>query len=101
MTKRSGWAPKRERYRTSAPFGGRKTQTFIAGLRCQAMVAAWIVDAPMNKASFELYVETQLAPELEPGDMVNGSVQFHSSPMSRTCSAVETRCVAVDLASFE
>lgn len=42
----------------------------IAGLRCHAMVAPWIIDAPMNRARFETYVETQLAPELEPGDVV-------------------------------
>ncbi|OHV69781.1 hypothetical protein LCM4576_22405 [Mesorhizobium sp. LCM 4576] len=34
------------------------------------MIAPWIIDAPMNKARFELYVETQLAPELKPGDVV-------------------------------
>ncbi|WP_245469937.1 IS630 family transposase [Mesorhizobium sp. M2C.T.Ca.TU.002.02.1.1] len=80
LTKRTGWAPKSERYRTSAPFGGWKTQTFIAGLRCHAMIAPWIVDAPMNKARFELYVETQLAPELNPGDVVIlDNVAFHKS----------------------
>lgn len=70
LTKRTGWALRSERYTTSAPFGGWKTQTFIAGLRCHSMIAPWIVDAPMNKARFELYVETQLAPELRPGDVV-------------------------------
>lgn len=80
LTKRTGWAPKCERYRTSAPFGGWKTQTFIAGLRCHAMIAPWIVDAPMNKVRFELYVETQLAPELKPGDIVIlDNVAFHKS----------------------
>lgn len=80
LTKRTGWAPRSERYTTSAPFGGWKTQTFIAGLRCHSMIAPWIVDAPMNKARFELYVETQLAPELSPGDVVIlDNVAFHKS----------------------
>ena len=70
LTKRTGWAPKGERYRTHAPFGKWHTQTFIAGLRCHDMIAPWIVDAPMNSRHFELYVETQLAPELVPGDVV-------------------------------
>ncbi|TWI36185.1 DDE superfamily endonuclease, partial [Mesorhizobium tianshanense] len=48
LTKRTGWSPKGERYRTHAPFGQWKTQTFIAGLRCHGMIAPWIVDAPMN-----------------------------------------------------
>jgi transposase len=80
LTKSCGWAPQGERYHTHAPFGGWKTQTFIAGLRCYGMVAPWIVDAPMNRASFETYVETQLAPTLSPGDIViHDNVAFHKS----------------------
>jgi len=33
LTKRTGWAPRGKRYRTHAPFGSWKTQTFIAALR--------------------------------------------------------------------
>lgn len=80
LTKRGGWSPKGQRYRTHAPFGGWKTQTFIAGLRCHGMVAPWIIDRPMNRISFEVYVETQLAPELGPGDVVIlDNVAFHKS----------------------
>ena len=53
LTKRTGWSPKGERYRTHAPFGEWHTQTFIAGLRCHGMIAPWIVDAPMNGRRFE------------------------------------------------
>lgn len=70
LTKCTGWAPKGERFRTHAPFGKWQTQTFIAGLRCHGLVVPWIVNAPMNAAIFERYVETQLAPELSPGDVV-------------------------------
>lgn len=59
-----------QRYRSHAPFDGWKTQTFITGLRCYGMVAPRIVDAPMNRTRFEVYVETQLAPTLSPGDIV-------------------------------
>ena len=80
LTKRSGWSPKGERYRSHAPFGAWKTQTFIAGLRCHGMVAPWIIDAPMNSKRFEVYVETQLAPTLSPGDIVIlDNVAFHKS----------------------
>ncbi len=80
LTKRTGWAPKGRRYRTYAPFGAWKTQTFIAALRCHGMTAPWIVNAPMNKQTFEVYVETQLAPTLEPGDIViMDNVAFHKS----------------------
>jgi transposase len=81
LSKRCGWSPKGERYCAPAPFGGWKTQTFIAGLRCHGMVAPWIVDRPMNTQLFDTYVETQLAPELRPGDVVIlDNVAFHKSP---------------------
>jgi len=80
LIKRAGWAAKGKRYRAQAPFGGWKTQTFIAGLRCHGMIAPWIVDAPMNKRRFELYVETQLAPELAPGDVVIPRVKPEGRP---------------------
>ena len=48
-----------------APFGHWKTQTFIAGLRCDGLTAPFVVDAPMNRRIFETYVETQLAPTLD------------------------------------
>lgn len=80
LSKRTGWSPRGQRYRTHAPFGQWKTQTFIAGLRCHALIAPWIVNAPMNTAIFEHYVETQLAPELSPGDVVIlDNVGFHKS----------------------
>ena len=80
LTKRTGWAPKGERYNTHAPFGSWQTQTFIAALRCHELTAPWIINAPMNKQLFEVYVETQLAPTLQPGDVVIlDNVAFHKS----------------------
>lgn len=80
LTKRTGWAPRGQRYRTTSPFGSWKTQTFIAGLRCHGLTAPWIVNAPFNKQIFELYIETQLAPTLSPGDVVIlDNVAFHKS----------------------
>jgi len=70
MTRLRGRAPRGARLKADAPFGHWKTQTFIAGLRCDAMIAPWVVDAPMNRAIFDTYVETQLAPVLKPGDVV-------------------------------
>jgi transposase len=80
LTKRTDWAPVGQRYHGDAPFGCWKTQTFIAGLRCHEMIAPWIVNAPMNKKIFELYIETQLIPELSKGDVVIlDNVAFHKS----------------------
>jgi len=59
-----------DRIHDTGPMGGWKTQTFIAGLRQSDLVAPWVLDGPMNKAAFETYVETQLVPQLNPGDVV-------------------------------
>lgn len=53
-----------------ASFRHLRTQTFIAGLRCLGLTAAWIVNRPMNRAAFDTYIETQLAPTLSRGDVV-------------------------------
>ncbi|WP_430246182.1 transposase [Neorhizobium sp. DAR64861/K0K2] len=81
LTKRTGWSAKGQRYRTHAPFGSWKSQTFIAGLRCHGLTAPWIVDAPMNGRIFETWIETQLAPTLSPGEVVIlDNVAFHKTP---------------------
>ena len=53
-----------------APWGHWKTTTFTAGLRCDGIVAPWVVDGPMNGEAFLVYVEKVLAPSLSPGDLV-------------------------------
>jgi hypothetical protein len=65
MTRLRGRCLKGQRLRCKAPFGHWKTQTFIAGLRCDALTAPFVIDAPMNRRIFETYVETQLAPTLK------------------------------------
>jgi len=70
LTKRTGWSAKGERLIDHVPFGHWKTQTFIAGLRCHGLTAPWVIDRPMNRQLFELYVETQLVPTLRKGDVV-------------------------------
>ncbi len=52
------------------PFGHWGTQTFIAGLRCDGLIAPWVLNGPINRAAFDAYIETQLVPELKPGDVV-------------------------------
>jgi len=70
MTRLRGRARRGQRLRMSAPFGHWGTQTFIAALRCDGLTAPWVIDRPMNRQIFETYVETQLAPTLQPGDVV-------------------------------
>ena len=59
-----------ERLKADAPFGKWHTQTFIAGLRCDGLVAPWVVNGAMDGEAFTTYVETQLAPTLRKGDVV-------------------------------
>src|ERR1700751_6352409 len=68
MTRLRGRARRGTRLKADAPFGHWITQTFIAGLRCDGLTAPWLIDHPMNRESFDIYVETQLA--LQQGDVV-------------------------------
>lgn len=70
MTRMYGRSLKGERLISDAPYGHWKTQTFIAGLRHDTITAPWVLDGPMNRAAFDLYIETQLAPTLKQGDIV-------------------------------
>ena len=70
MARLRGRARRNQRLKAQAPFGHWATQTFIAALRCDALTAPWIIDRPMNRQMFDLYVETQLAPTLQAGDVV-------------------------------
>jgi len=53
-----------------APWGHWKTTTFTAGLRCDGLVAPWVLDGPMNGEAFLVYIDKVLAPTLSPGDIV-------------------------------
>jgi transposase len=70
MVRQRGRSLKGTRLNSKAPFGHWGTQTFVAGLKCDGLVAPWVIDAPMNRIIFETYVDTQLVPALRPGDVV-------------------------------
>jgi transposase len=81
MTRLRGRCLKGQRLRAKAPFGHWKTQTFVAGLRCDGLTAPFVVDQPMNRRIFATYVETQLAPTLKAGDVViMDNLAAHKSP---------------------
>lgn len=85
MTRLRGRSVKGERLNGKAPFGHWGTQTFVAGLTCSGLIAPWVVDAPMNRAIFETYVETQLAPAIKPGDVVIlDNLSSHKSERAET-----------------
>ena len=70
MARRRGRAPKGERLRAGIPHGHWKTTTFVAGLRLTGIVAPFVLDGPINRHAFEIYVAKILAPELRLGDIV-------------------------------
>lgn len=83
MTRLRGRCAKGERLHSKAPFGHWKTQTLIAGLRHDGLVAPFVIDAPMNRVIFDTYIETQLAPTLKPGDVViMDNLAAHKSPVA-------------------
>ncbi|MEQ8693805.1 MAG: IS630 family transposase [Gammaproteobacteria bacterium] len=81
MTPLRGRSVKGERLMADAPFGKWHTQTFIAGLRCDCLVAPWMVEGALDGLAFDIYVRTQLAPCLRPGDVVIlDNLNVHKSP---------------------
>ena len=52
------------------PHGHWKITTFVAGLRCDAITAPFVIDQPMNSAIFKAYLEQCLVPTLKPDDIV-------------------------------
>jgi len=81
MTPLRGRSLRGERLLADAPFGKWRTQTFIAGLRQDGLVAPWTVEGAMDGAAFDVYVRTQLAPTLARGDVVIlDNLNVHKSP---------------------
>jgi hypothetical protein len=75
MVRTRGRCAKSQRLKGQAQFGHWKTQTFIAGLRRGALTAPFVVDQPMNRSIFDIWVRTQLAPTLSKGDVVSKKVR--------------------------
>ncbi|MFN0113801.1 MAG: IS630 family transposase [Paracoccaceae bacterium] len=70
LVKTTGWAPVGQRLIDHAPFGHWHTQTFIAGLAQDGLIAPWVLDGAMNRASFDTHIERILAPALRPGQII-------------------------------
>jgi len=81
LTRLRGRAPKGQRLTRSAPFGRWHTQTFIAGLTCEGLIAPWVIPGAMDRAAFDTWIETQLAPALRPGTaVILDNLSVHRSP---------------------
>ena len=65
----------------SVPHGHWKTTTFVAGLRCDGIVAPFVLDGSINRDAFETYVAQVLVPELRAGDIVvMDNLSSHKGP---------------------
>ena len=70
MTRLHGRCAKGERLIAHVPHGHKKTLTFVAGLRCDGMIAPCVFDGPINAVSFLAWVVQFLVPTLRQGDIV-------------------------------
>ena len=52
------------------PHGHWKVMTFVAGLRCDAITAPFVIDRAMSGEIFRTYIRQCLAPTLRKGDIV-------------------------------
>jgi transposase len=84
MARRYGRALRGQRLRASVPHGHWKTTTFVAGLRLTGLVAPFVLDGPINRDAFEVYVEKVLVPEVSAGDIVvMDNLSSHKAPSVR------------------
>ena len=70
MTRAHGRCARGRRLVAKVPHGHRNTLTFIAGLRCDGVIAPCLLDGPIDGESFLAWVVQFLAQQLRPGDIV-------------------------------
>ncbi len=70
MTCTRGWNLRGSRLLAKVPHRHWKTQTFLAGLLHDRIVAPGVIDGPINGLSFTAWVSRFLVPTLRPGDIV-------------------------------
>jgi transposase len=70
FTRLRGRCPRGERLIDKVPHGHWKTTTFVAALRFGGLTAPVVIDGAVDGQLFLAYVRQQLAPTLQPGDIV-------------------------------
>lgn len=70
LSRLRGRAPRGQRLEMDTPFGRWGTQTFIAGLTQDALIAPWVIKGAMDGPAFAAYIKHVLVPEIEPGTVV-------------------------------
>jgi hypothetical protein len=64
LTRLRGRALRGQRLRMDAPFGRWGTQTFIAGLTSQGLIAPWVIKGAMDGDAFAAYIRDVLVPQV-------------------------------------
>ncbi|WP_460275532.1 IS630 family transposase [Celeribacter sp. ULVN23_4] len=67
LTRLRGRAKRGERLTMDAPFGSWGTQTLIAGLTQDALIAPWLIKGAMDGPAFATYIREVLVPEIALG----------------------------------
>jgi transposase len=79
-----GRCAKGQRLVAKVPHGHWRTQTFLAALRHDCLIAPGVIEGPINGDSFLAYVEQILVPALRPGDIViMDNLSSHKRPAAR------------------
>ena len=66
LTRQYGRSLCGKRLGMGAPFGAWETQTFVASLMHDNLIAPWVITSAMDRDAFEAYVQNVLALELQP-----------------------------------
>ena len=68
------------------PSANGERKPLLRALRRWGLTAPWILDGPINRAVFDTYIETQLAPTLQRGDVVIlDNLAAHRSAAAAEC----------------
>jgi transposase len=70
LTRLRGRSLPGKRLEMTAPFGAWGTQTFIAGLTHDSLIAPWMIKGAIDREAFAAYIRQLLAPELRAGTVL-------------------------------
>ena len=70
LTRLYGWAPHDQRATGSVPRNHGKNTTLVAALAPDGLHEPWLIEGAMDTDSFAWYIAEQLAPTLQPGQVV-------------------------------
>jgi len=100
MTRLYGRARRGKRVHDHVPQARWETTTMIAAVGRHGPQAAWVLDGPIDGATFAVWAERILAPTLEPTDIVvMDNLSVHKNPVAR--AAIEaTGAIVWDLPPY-